>query len=275
MSKRHTSISDYHIHSHFSHDSRNEPRELIEEAITKGLKAICITDHNDKDYPLHLGYMDPVFDIDEYYLTFSALRKEYRGRIDLRIGVEIGLQPHLVEYFNAFTGTHPLDYILGSVHVVNGTDPYSRENFIGRSDEEVYMETFLVTLENITLNVDFDVLGHLDYVTRYGTYQDRDYSYEKFADHIDSILRKLITDGRGIELNTAGFKHGLPYAHPHSDILKRYRELGGEIITVGSDAHRPGQVAYEFDKAKEILLTCGFAYYTEFKERKPNFCKII
>ena len=275
MNKEQTTINDYHIHSHFSLDSKNKPRELIQEAITKGLKTICITDHNDKDYPLHYGYPDPVFDIAEYYHTFSILREEFLGLINLRIGVEIGLQPHLVEYFNAFTGAHPLDYILGSVHVINGMDPYSRENFIGRSDKEVYEETFLVTLENIKLNVDFDVLGHLDYVTRYGTYQDRDYSYERFADLIDSILLKLIADGRGLELNTAGFKHGLPYAHPHSDILKRYRELGGEIITVGSDAHRPGQVAYEFDRAREILLACGFAYYTEFKDRKPYFCKII
>ena len=274
MSKKHTTISDYHIHSRFSIDSKNEPRELIEEAISKGLKTICITDHNDKDYPLQHGYPDPVFDVDEYYHTLSALREEYQGRFELRIGVEIGLQPHLVEYFNAFTGAYPLDYILGSVHVVNGMDPYSREIFINRTDEEVYAEAFVVTLNNIQSDTDFDVLGHLDYVTRYGIYQDRDYSYAKFADYIDSILHQLITDGRGIELNTAGFKHGLPYAHPHSDILKRYRELGGEIITVGSDAHRPGQVAYEFDKAKEILLACGFAYYTEFKDRKPYFCNI-
>ena len=275
MSKLHSTISDYHIHSRFSIDSKNEPRELIEEAIAKGLKTICITDHNDKDYPLHHGYNDPVFNIDEYYLTLSALREEYQGRIALRIGVEIGLQPHLVAYFNAFTSAYPLDYILGSVHVVNGMDPYSREIFIGRTDEEVYAEAFLVTLNNIKSNVDFDVLGHLDYVTRYGVHQDRDYSYARFADYIDDILNRLITDGRGLELNTAGFKHGLPYAHPHSDILKRYRELGGEIITVGSDAHRLGQVSYEFDKAREILLTCGFAYHTEFKDRKPYFCKII
>ena len=275
MSNKHTTISDYHIHSCFSIDSKNEPREIIEEAISKGLKTICITDHNDKDYPFHYCYSDPVFDMEEYHHTLSALQEEFRGRIDLRIGVEIGLQPHLVEYFNAFTSAYPLDYILGSVHVVNGMDPYSREIFINRTDEDVYAEAFLVTLNNIQSDTDFDVLGHLDYVTRYGTYQDRDYSYAKFADYIDGILQKLIADGRGLELNTAGFKHGLPYAHPHSDILKRYRELGGEIITVGSDAHRPGQVAYEFDQAKEILLACGFAYYTEFKDRKPYFCKII
>ena len=275
MSKRCTAISDYHIHSRFSIDSKNEPRDLIEEAITKGLKTICITDHNDKDYPLHHGYLDPVFDIEEYYLTLSALREEYQERIDLRIGVEIGLQPHLVEYFNAFTSAYPLDYILGSVHVINGMDPYSREIFVGRTDEEVYAEAFVVTLNNIKSDVDFDVLGHLDYVTRYGAHQDRDYSYARFADYIDSILNQLVADGRGLELNTAGFKHGLPYAHPHADILKRYRELGGEIITIGSDAHRLGQVAYEFGKAREILLACGFAYYTEFKDRKPCFCNIL
>ena len=88
------------------------------------------------------------------------------------------------------------------------------------------------------------------------------------------ILKYLIEHGKGIELNTAGLKYGLPYAHPHTDVLKRYRELGGEIITVGADAHKPEHVAYDFHKVPEILKSCGFRYYTEFVQRKTLFKKL-
>ena len=117
------------------------------------------------------------------------------------------------------------------------------------------------------------MLGHLDYVTRYGRNQAEEYSYAGFADIIDQILRYLIERGKGIELNTAGLKYGLPYAHPHIDILRRYRELGGEILTIGSDAHKPEHVAYDFYKVREILEMSGFRYYTEFVGRKPVFLK--
>ena len=105
-----------------------------------------------------------------------------------------------------------------------------------------------IRVQNVRIDGDFDVLGHLDYVVRYGIEQEKEYSYRKFADEIDEILKILIKRGKGLEINMAGLKYGLPFAHPHPDILKRYRELGGEIITVGSDAHRPEHIAYEFAK---------------------------
>ena len=106
---------------------------------------------------------------------------------------------------------------------------------------------------------------------RYGKDKEQAYSYLKYAELIDEILKNIIAKGKGLELNMAGLKYGLPYAHPHPDILKRYRELGGEIITVGADGHCPEHIAWDFDKANGILRACGFTYYTEFKQRKPVF----
>ena len=91
----------------------------------------------------------------------------------------------------------------------------------------------------------------------------------------DEILKILIQKEKGLELNMAGLKYGLPYAHPHKDILKRYKELGGEIITVGADGHKPEHIAYDFHKVSDILKECGFTYYTEFNKRKPDFCKLV
>lgn len=122
--------------------------------------------------------------------------------------------------------------------------------------------------------MDFDVLGHMDYVVRYGKEKEKSYFLQDYAEITDEILRSLIMQGKGIELNTAGFKYGLGFAHPHISILKRYKELGGEVITVGSDAHQPENIAYDFDRAKEVLKDSGFKYYTEFKGRKPIFIQV-
>lgn len=265
--------SDFHMHTDFSSDSEAAPRDMIEGAIAKGMRRICITDHNDKDYPYHedVGITAFTFDIDKYFRELTSLREEYAGKIEVCIGIEIGLQPHLGEYYKELVNKYPFDFVIGSVHVVNGEDPYYREMFEKRTDEEAYRETFRVTLEDIEAVEDFDVLGHIDYVVRYGKNQAQEYSYRKYADCLDEILKKVISMGKGIEMNMAGFKYGLGFCHPHPDVIRRYRELGGEVITIGADGHQPEHIAYDFQKAGDILKGCGFKYYTEFKARKPIF----
>ena len=133
------------------------------------------------------------------------------------------------------------------------------------------MFNFEEELKNIIAHDCFDVAGHLDFVVRYGPNKNVCYSYEKYRDVFDEILKVLVEKGKGIECNTAGFKAGLGHPHPTEAILKRYRELGGEILTLGSDAHVPEYVAYHFDQVGELLKGCGFRYYTVFKNRKPEF----
>lgn len=265
-------LSDCHMHTRFSLDSDAEPEEMIKSGIKKGLDAVCITDHEDHDY-ISEGN-EWTFDVEQYFACMSELREKYCGRIPVRIGAEIGLQPHLREYYRNYVRQKPFDFVIGSVHLIKSRDPYYKEFFEERSDAAAYEETFEETYENIRNVEDFDVLGHLDYVTRYGRHRAEEYSYARFSDLIDQILKYLIEHGKGIELNTAGLKYGLPYAHPHTDVLKRYRELGGEIITVGADAHKPEHVAYDFHKVPEILKSCGFRYYTEFVQRKTLFKKL-
>ena len=264
---------DFHMHTQFSSDSETPVRAMLDSAVEKGLKTVCITDHIDKDYPEtpDFGKDAFLFDVSEYFRELEKLRDEYRGKLDVRIGVEIGLQPHLGEYYRTFVDRYPFDFVIGSMHVIHGQDPYYREMFRERSDEEVYREAFQATLEDLEHVEDFDVLGHLDYVVRYGLKQGEEYSYRKFADEIDAILEKVIRMGKGIEMNMGGLKYGLGFCNPHTDVIKRYRELGGEIITVGADAHKPEHVAFEFGKAEDILRSCGFRHYAEFKDRRPIF----
>ena len=120
----------------------------------------------------------------------------------------------------------------------------------------------------------FDVYGHPDYVVRYGPTKDRGYSYEMYREIFDRILMTLIDMEKGIEINTGALARGMREPNPCIGILKRYRELGGEIVTVGSDAHEPGRIAHAFDRAAEILKDCGFRYYAIYEKRNPSFHKL-
>lgn len=265
--------ADVHMHTSFSHDSKSSPEVMIQGAIKKGLEVICFTDHYDKDY---MDWGDKsIFDIDAYFNTLIPLREQYADKIDIRIGIELGLQPHLGSCFEELVRSYPFDFVIGSVHVINGLDPAFGELFEGYTDDEIYRLTLQETLVDVKNNKDFDVLGHIDYVVRYGKEDPKAYSCRHYKEEIDALLKELISQGKGIELNMAGLKYGLPFAHPHPDILKRYRELGGEIITVGADGHKPEHIAYDFFKADEILKACGFKYYTEFKDRRPYFKQLI
>lgn len=264
--------ADVHMHSIFSSDSESYPEEMILGAMEKGLEMLCFTDHYDKDNR-DWGAED-IFEPEEYFRVLVPLREKYKGRIDVRIGVETGLQPHLAPYYAEFVKKYPFDLVIGSVHSIKKSDIAYGTLLQKYTDEEIYRMTFEETLEDVKLDASFDILGHLDYVVRYGREKDRQYSYRKYADLLDAILRELILKGKGLELNMAGIKYGLPFAHPHPDVLRRYKELGGEIITVGGDGHKPEHIAYDFHKAADILKAAGFSYYAEFRERQPIFKRL-
>ena len=275
--------ADMHMHTWFSTDSEACPCDMADEAVRKGLKTICFTDHFDKD-DLEWGE-EGIFDVDAYFVEMQKLQEEYAGKLNIRIGIELGLRTYLKDYYEELTKKYPFDFVIGSVHNVpykkdaEGnilyTDPASEKLFIDRTDKEAYRLMMETTLENVRTSDCFQTLGHLDYVVRYGKSREKEYSYTDYADIIDEILKLLIEKEKGLEVNSAGLKYGLPFAHPHPDVLKRYRELGGEIITIGADAHKPEHIAYDFAKAEEILKSCGFKYYTEFFEQKPVFKQLI
>lgn len=260
---------DQHMHCNFSGDSDALPEDMITAGIAHGLSGICFTDHLDYDYPEEPNIF--LLDFDNYFKVLSDLKEKYADKISVNIGIELGLQIQAAGQNLAVAEKYPFDFIIGSSHVVNHMDPYYPEFFAGRDEDAAYMEYFESVLENINSGVDFDVYGHIDYVVRYGPNKNAFYTYEKFKDIIDEILTQLISKGKGIEVNTGGFKYGLGHPNPTEDIIKRYRELGGEIITMGADAHVPEYVAYEFDKTAQIIKKCGFKYYTVFKNRKAEF----
>lgn len=263
--------ADVHMHCGFSNDSETRPEDMVESAIAKGLSVICFTDHYDKD---NLDWGDEaIFDVESYFQKMIELQEEYRDRIDIRIGAEIGLQPYLAEYYQNFIVQHPFDFVIGSVHSVLEHD-VALDFFQKHSDPEGYKIYFEEMLQDVQKIKSYDVLGHLDYIVRYSNQGSKGFDLNDYMDVIEEILKQVIAHGKGIEMNMSGLKYGLGAPHPQPEIIKRYRELGGEIITVGADGHIPEHIAYDYHLADDILKSCGFKYYTEFKGRKPVFVKI-
>lgn len=265
-------LYDFHIHTKFSGDSDADPILIVQKALDLGLQGICFTDHLDIDYKEEPGLFD--LDIPSYKKNILQVKDMFSDSLSIGWGIELGLQPYLEAENQKVISENNFDFVIGSTHVVKQVDIYYPSYYEGREEEDCYREYFEETLKNAQSNVDFDVYGHLDYIVRYGPNKNKFYTYEKYADVIDEILRTLIQKGKGIELNTAGFKYGLGHAHPILPILKRYKELGGEIITLGSDGHAPEQIAWDFEKIPDILKEAGFHYFTIFHNRKPEFKKL-
>lgn len=260
--------ADLHTHTDFSTDSEQPMEGAVLALIEKGLKTVCFTEHMDMDYPGG----DFLLNTAAYRTELFRLREQYAGKLEILFGVELGLMDHLAPRLREYTAGWDFDFIIGSSHLVEGVDPYEPEYFGKFGDHNGILRYFESILANIRAYDNFDVYGHLDYVVRYSA--AKSYRPGDYRELLDEILKTLVSMGKGIELNTAGLKYGLGYAHPHPEVLRQYRELGGEIVTVGSDGHKAEHYAWEFGAAEEILTAAGFRYYAIFRSRKPEMMKI-
>ncbi len=261
-------LCDFHLHTDFSGDSDTPAVSQIEMSIALGMARICITDHHDMDV---VSPCDFHLDLPAYFPAMEKLRAAYQDRIRIEIGIELGLQNHIAPKLLQTSRQYPFDYIIGSCHFIDGFDPYFPEFFHGKTEAQAYRRFFEVTLSRVQTLDCFDSLGHLDYVVRYGPNKNRHYRYEDYRELIDAILLTLIRKGKALECNTGGFHYGLGHPNPCEEILRRYRELGGELLTVGSDAHTPERIGYDFQRARDLLKACGFSCYTVYHRRKPEF----
>lgn len=262
--------ADCHVHSGFSSDTDTPVEQMIAAAIAQGRRYFYLTDHHDIGYPVGEDGRDFILDIEPYLATLRRLQEKYQSQIEIRTGIELGLQAQAAEQINAFAAAYPVDFVIGSSHLVNGMDPYYAEYYEGRTEQQAYEQYFLSILENAQTFDCFQVYGHLDYVIRYGPHKDEFYDPMDYYDIFKELLTTLIDKGKGIEINTGSLYKGFAYPHPHETILKLYRQLHGELITIGSDAHVPQYVGYGFEQAEALLQRCGFRYYTLFKAGKPQ-----
>ena len=269
------SIADYHMHSRISPDAHDEMRLMCQAAIDKGLKEICVTEHFEY-YPKTRDKMcmDPAL-LDEYDEMLSICQREFEGRLVLRAGIEIGQHYYWPEHAHDILHVkHHYDYVIGSVHKPNkqgkdlGDVPYSAETL-----DAMCLE-YIDGLYQMADKADFDCAGHLDLIKRYAAKSGFTVSLLDYKDEVAQVLRRIIERGKGLEINTSGLRQEVGLPMPSLDILKLYRELGGEILTVGSDAHFAKDIAANFDDARRLALSAGFDHLALYHERKPSFYPI-
>lgn len=258
-------ICDMHTHTGFSDDCRTPIEEALAAASKMGIKILAVTDHYDPGYP------DPEFPFtiafEQYQQALLSAKERYAGSMEILAGLEVGIMHGQFEAANEVIDAFPYDFILGSFHCHRGEDLFTFD--FTDIDGPAMLEDFYTCMYECLREFDnYDVVGHFSIPDRY---IGKLYDYAPFEDVIDEVLKLMIHNGKGIEINTSSFKYGIGTWLPRESILRRYRALGGEILTFGSDAHSPEYYRYRFDEAVEFAKSLGFRYYNVFHERKPEF----
>jgi histidinol-phosphatase (PHP family) len=262
-------LFDNHVHTFYSADSSADPADIIRSARTAGLSGIVFTDHWDAGYR---SVNERTF-VPKDYLR-GGIRAYRRSAEDFSVllGIEAAPIFDVLDEARQVLGGADFDFVILSAHYVENIPQCEFGVFCAEHGKtEAYRRYLLTLLRLIRAYDDFDVLGHFDYISRYTPFRDPVMYYRDFADIFDELFRYLIERRKGLELNTAtGRKIGGPVPID-PDIVKRYRELGGELICVGSDAHRAQDVGSRFALFREILLAAGFRRVVHFERRKPVF----
>lgn len=256
---------DFHLHSHVSFDGRDTAYNMANAAVTAGLREICFTDHMDYD-PL-----DPSHKLD---FVLNNYNKEYDHLeipgLTIRKGFEFGMLPDNAAQFRKDVSLRNWDFVIGSVHFVDGMDVYFPEYWQDKTPYQAILRSFEETLQCVQRHDDYDVLGHLTYLGKCGGNPEKvPILYQDYREVVDEIFRILIAKGKGIEINTSGMERCNAFL-PDADYLRRYKELGGQIVTVGSDAHHANRVGQYCSEALQQVAEV-FGYVCTFADRKPQF----
>ena len=256
---------DSHIHTEFSADSEMKAQDALREAERQGL-GLVFTEHLDYDYP-SAGTEEFIFDPAAYWAAYESLR----AKGNLSLGVEMGMMASAREKNAAFVQRVPFDFVLASIHFLDVKDLYFPETFEGREKAEMYHEYFTVMRDEIYAHPFINALAHIDYIARNAPFDNPEISYGEFTEDIDAVLRALVETDTAIEINTRRLSapRGIKELAP---IYRRYRELGGRYVTIGSDAHIPEGVGRNYARARELAHIFDLTVVT-FRERQMRICE--
>lgn len=269
-------LADYHVHTHFSADSDASLPDYLSQAKSRGLGEICFTDHFDLAFVSpdpSISNRDWECDVAAVFAAIDAL-PGCKG-VDVKKGVEMGVRTDLgiIERTQAHLQSFPFDFVLASVHMVDGVDPYFPSYFNQKTRQEGFVR-YLQTVHDCLRQTEFySAVGHIDYPSKGCPHEDNALRYADASDLLDALFRHVIERGKCIELNTSILKK---LHSPTQDlaIFQRYAELGGEYVTIGSDAHSCDGLAYRFDDALEFLRTAGIMHIATFDQMKPVLQRI-
>jgi len=263
---------DFHVHSSFSGDCKYPMEKMVKGAIEKNLKMISFTDHIDYEYGE--SQLDFAFETLDYLKEVKRLKSKFKQNIEVLSGIELGIQPHLGSKIPDLIDLNAFDFVIMSLHIVEGKEIHEGNFYKGKTSLQAYQGYYNDLLWSLESFDDFDVVGHLNIVERYGKYLDKILDIEEYQDVLINVLKKIISMEKGIEVNTSGIRYGMDSFLPGIEILKLYKSLGGEIITIGSDAHRPDDIGFGYRDVISLLREVGFKHICIFRNRKKQFIRI-
>ena len=258
--------------------------EVVKDAIDLGLDEICFTDHVDYGIKLDHGVNGTTLRLDEngqplrnvdypeYFRKIAFLQDKYKNQITIRKGLEFGVQMCRLKEFQDLYDKYPMDFVIHSNHQVDDIEIFLPQFFEGKTQKEYNRVYYEEILRTVNAYKDYSILGHLDAFNRYDP--KGACPLEDFKDLIYEILKVVIKDDKGIELNTSNVRYGVKDLTPSRDILKIYKELGGQIITIGSDSHTREHLGFNIEYGQRELKKLGFEFFCTFKEMKPIFHKL-
>ena len=260
---------DFHLHSNVSHDSQATPESLIQAALQAGLREICFTDH--LDYVQGSPHEAQAYWVEDYNKAYDHLSVP---GLKIRLGTEVSLDTWSLPMATHDLQLRPYDFVIGSLHFLRHQDIYINDEFWAeRPQPEIIREYFEEILNCVQSYDNFDVLGHLTYISKCRSNPDpRAIAYKDYREIVDEILKTLASKGKGLEINTSGVDLIGAFL-PHEEYLRRFKELGGEIVTVGSDAHQAHRVG-QYTREACALAQNVFGHVCTFENRKPIFHKL-
>jgi histidinol-phosphatase (PHP family) len=251
---------DTHIHTEYSSDSQMKIEDALESTRKRGI-GMTITEHLDFRFP---SGKDFTFDIDKYFNDYDKYKNS-----KFMLGVEIGMQQICLEENSDVVRKYPFDYIIGSIHVAEGEDVFNPKFYEGKTKKEAFEQYFLSMVDCVKRYDFIDSLGHIDYISRYATFNDKEIHYNEFNEYINEVLRTIVNNGKVIEINTRRLNNKEAYNNL-INIYKAYKQIGGGYVTIGSDAHNAADIGKNFALANTICQECNLkAVY--FRNRKMEF----
>ncbi|NLY09053.1 MAG: histidinol-phosphatase HisJ family protein [Tissierellia bacterium] len=259
---------DLHIHSNYSPDSATPMEEIARKAIAEELLAVAFTEH--VDFDLVSRPEQKPLDLASYYNNFCTVEEEYGNKgTDFLFGIELGLLNYASEKNKELVTSAPFDIIIGSTHGLYNLDISRNKMLKWVSPEIRIVDYYREIWSNLITFNDIDTFGHLDYIDRFFSGEARVPDYNIYKLGAETVLKQLIAKDIALEVNTAGMRKTIGYAHPKDELLLLYKKLGGEMITIGSDAHRAIDVGRGIQEALLHLKELGFKSVVSFKKRKP------
>lgn len=263
-------IPDSHVHSEFSFDSQAPIEASVVRAIARGITHITFTDH----FEPFIGSPDyPEFDAEGFFRSIHKAKEKYADKVEILAGVEVGQANFFSESIERLLSSYRFDFVIGSLHYTEGSIDMAFQTYT-MANCRSWLEKYFLEAADVAKTGLYDVFGHINYICRYMHRQKIPLNIHDYDDLAQLVLRQIVARGKGLEINVSTLRCKGFTSLPPIEVIKKYRAMGGEIITVGSDSHTAANVGICIKRGISLAERAGFKYIATYKDRKPTFHKI-